>query len=161
LADVTADEAARRRAVAAWSAAGAVAGACGFLVGGILTQVFGWRTVFWINIPVSVGLAIVLARVLPRRRVEPTSSLDLAGAATLRAAVMGLVTGGAVLARPATLQVYRPVDDEQARHRGRLLRELEAARYELRGMETRTFSVPLREGRDDYLMSLAGYRAHA
>jgi hypothetical protein len=53
------------------------------------------------------------------------------------------------------LKVYRPVDEEQARHRGRLLRELEAARYELRGMETLTFSVPAREGHDDYLMSLA------
>jgi hypothetical protein len=53
------------------------------------------------------------------------------------------------------LKVYRPVDEEQARHRGRLLRELETARYELRGMETLTFSVPTREGHDDYLMSLA------
>jgi hypothetical protein len=53
------------------------------------------------------------------------------------------------------LKVYQPMDEEQARHRGRLLRELEAARYELRGMETLAFSVPAREGHDDYLMSLA------
>jgi hypothetical protein len=59
------------------------------------------------------------------------------------------------------LKLYQPVDDEQTRHRGRLLRELETARYELKGMETLTFSVPTREGHDDYLMSLAGYRAHA
>jgi hypothetical protein len=65
------------------------------------------------------------------------------------------------LAGTGRLEVYRPVGDEQARHRGRLLRELEAARYELRGIETLTFSVPAREGHDDYLMSLAGYRAHA
>jgi hypothetical protein len=53
------------------------------------------------------------------------------------------------------LKVYQPADDEQARQWGRLLRELEAARYELKGMETLTFSVPTREGHDDYLMSLA------
>ena len=55
------------------------------------------------------------------------------------------------------LTLYRPLDDEQARHRGRLLRELETARYELKGMETLSFSVPTREGHDDELMSLAGY----
>jgi hypothetical protein len=34
-----------------------------------------------------------------------------------------------------TRQRHRRLDDEQACHRGRLLRELEAARYELKGME--------------------------
>jgi hypothetical protein len=53
------------------------------------------------------------------------------------------------------LKLYQPVDEEQQRHRGRLLRELETARYELKGMETLTFFVPSREGHDDYLMSLA------
>jgi hypothetical protein len=47
------------------------------------------------------------------------------------------------------------LDEEQQRHRGRLLRELETARYELKGMETLSFGVPTREGHDDYLMSPA------
>src|SRR4051794_9714085 len=45
----------RRGALAAWSAAGAAAGALGLLVGGVLSEVFGWRAVFWVNLP--VGLA--------------------------------------------------------------------------------------------------------
>jgi hypothetical protein len=53
------------------------------------------------------------------------------------------------------LKVYRPVDEEQTRHRGRLLRELETARYELKGTEQLTFFVSAREGHDVYLMSLA------
>lgn len=32
---------------------------------------------------------------------------------------------------------------------------LELTRYELKGMETLSFSAPAREGHDDYLMSLA------
>ena len=54
------------------------------------------------------------------------------------------------------LKLYaQPADEELQRHRARLLRELEAARYALKGMETLSFGVPSREGHDDYLMSLA------
>ena len=55
------------------------------------------------------------------------------------------------------LKLYQAADDEQARLRGRLLREPETARYELKGMETLSVSVPTRKGHDDYLMSRAGY----
>jgi hypothetical protein len=44
-----------------------------------------------------------------------------------------------------TRQRHRRLDDEQACHRGRLLRELEAARYELKGTEH---------------LALCGHRAH-
>src|SRR4051794_12455426 len=37
----------RARAVAAWSAAGAAAGAAGFVAGGLVTDLAGWRVVFW------------------------------------------------------------------------------------------------------------------
>jgi MFS family permease len=39
----TPDEDQRRRALAGWSAAGAAAGASGYLVGGVLTNLAGWR----------------------------------------------------------------------------------------------------------------------
>jgi MFS family permease len=50
----TGDE--RRRALAAWSATGAAAGIGGYLVGGLLTDVAGWRAVFWVNLPVAAVL---------------------------------------------------------------------------------------------------------
>src|SRR4051812_49922383 len=37
----------RARAVAAWSAAGAAAGASGFVAGGLVTDLADWRVVFW------------------------------------------------------------------------------------------------------------------
>ena len=55
LTTVTPEGAARRRAIAAWSAAGAAAGASGFVVGGIVTDLASWRTVFWAYLLVPPG----------------------------------------------------------------------------------------------------------
>ena len=62
-----------------------------------------------------------------------------------------------LLAMAGTVRVhlYRPVDEEARRHRGRMDREIERARYELRGTGQLAFYVPAREGHDDELMSLA------
>ncbi len=111
----------RRRALAAWSATGAVAGIGGYLVGGVLTDAAGWRAVFWVNLPLAVGLLLaVRARVPPvpgsagRRRSgarrgstggaacpgEPTAGLDVPGAALLTGAVMAVVLGAALLEHP-------------------------------------------------------------
>ena len=47
LTTVTPDGPVRQRAIAVWSAAGAAAGASGFVVGGIVTDLASWRAVFW------------------------------------------------------------------------------------------------------------------
>ncbi|MBB1195628.1 MFS transporter [Curtobacterium flaccumfaciens] len=90
----------RSRALAAWSAVGAMAGATGFLVGGLLTTTLGWRAVFWVNAPVSVVLFIA---VLLAIREQPTdrdpSRLDVLGALLLVTAVMPVVAGAALLER--------------------------------------------------------------
>ena len=54
------------------------------------------------------------------------------------------------------LKLYRPIDHEQQRHHGRLLRELETARYELKGMEQFTFFVPIREGQMEEMLRKSG-----
>jgi MFS family permease len=93
------DEGRRRRVVAAWSAAGAGAGALGLVLGGVLTSVAGWQSVFWVTVPLT-GLLLV---VLPRRGDEPDAGrpgLDLAGAGALVVAVGALVLGAGLVERP-------------------------------------------------------------
>jgi MFS family permease len=93
---------ARNRAIAAWSAAGAAAGASGFVVGGIVTDLASWRFIFWAYLPLAAVLGAVIAIRIPRDPGgEQVSSLNLAGAAASTAAVMALVVGLTVTTRPA------------------------------------------------------------
>jgi MFS family permease len=84
----------RRRAVGWWTAAAAGGGASGWVLGGLLTEYFGWRTVFWVNLPIAVLALIAAFRVLPpgerRRGAQPDWTGALAVTATLALLVYGL-----------------------------------------------------------------------
>lgn len=84
----------RDRAVAAWTAVAAGGGAAGLVLGGLITDFFGWEWVFFVNVPVGVagiGLSYVL---LPEAR-DPSASRrpDLLGAAAITGALVLLVFG--------------------------------------------------------------------
>jgi MFS family permease len=99
---ITAAGPARRRAIAAWSAAGAAAGASGFVVGGIVTDLTSWRFVFWGYIPLTAALGTVIARsVAPDTDHEPAMPLNLAGSAAFTASVMTFVVGSTVITQSA------------------------------------------------------------
>ena len=66
LTTITAEGPARQRAIAAWSAAGAAAGASGFVVGGIVTDLTSWRVIFWAYLPLAAALATVIAVSVPQ-----------------------------------------------------------------------------------------------
>jgi MFS family permease len=91
---------ARQRALAVWSAAGAAAGASGFLLGGALTDLLGWRSVFWVNAPLAAVLLVAVRRVAPHVPAQRCGALDWAGAAVLTAGVALLVLGGSLLETP-------------------------------------------------------------
>ncbi|GIJ66725.1 MFS transporter [Virgisporangium ochraceum] len=87
----------RRAAIAAWSATGAAAGALGLLVGGALTDVFGWRAVFWVNVPVALLLVVAVRALVPRSRTQVDATrLDPVGAVLMIAAVMALILGASL-----------------------------------------------------------------
>ncbi|WP_348788944.1 MFS transporter [Leifsonia sp. NPDC080035] len=98
------DAAKRDRAIAAWSASGAAAGATGFLVGGALTSAIGWQAVFWVNVPVAAAL---VALVVGFARDEPPQHervrLDILGAVLLVMSVMPLIGGAALLEQKGAL----------------------------------------------------------
>jgi MFS family permease len=123
----------RNRALGIWSALGGTGAAVGVLAGGVLTAGPGWEWVFFVNVPVGVGILVVLAKVLPplpvaAQRTRP----DVLGALLVTAA-----TGSAI---------YALIDagDEgwgSARTLGFL--GLAAALYLLFGLWQRTTSAPL------------------
>ena len=82
---------ARGRAVGTWSAVGAIGGAIGPVLGGWLIDVFGWRGIFLINIPLAAGAAgLALVYIRDPVRSDQTQ-IDLAGA-LLAAVSLGLLT---------------------------------------------------------------------
>ncbi|AGL16537.1 MFS transporter [Actinoplanes sp. N902-109] len=82
------DSQARARAIALWTAGGAVAMAAGPVLGGLLTEAAGWRAVFLLNLPVGAVILALLVRVphSPRR----PAVLDGAGQLTAVLALAGL-----------------------------------------------------------------------
>jgi MFS family permease len=95
---------ARRRALAAWSVAGAAAGAIGYLIGGGLTQLAGWRAMFWINLPIAALIAAgVVRHTASGRRPALGGGIDVSGALLFTAAAMCLVLAGSELQRPRDL----------------------------------------------------------
>src|SRR6059058_4513245 len=85
----------RAHALGIWAVGGAVAGAVGPLVGGLLTTL-DWRLVFGINLPVCIAMLVLLTSVATSPR-QPTP-FDWAGQAAaivaLTALMYGLITGG-------------------------------------------------------------------
>jgi len=86
---------ARARAIGVWGAVAGISMALGPPIGGALTQGIGWRSIFWINLPIGAA-AIVLAALYiseskaPRaRRVDPVGQfLVFAALAALTYAVI-------------------------------------------------------------------------
>ncbi|WP_067813598.1 MFS transporter [Actinomadura kijaniata] len=74
---------ARNRAFAVWGTAGGSGMILGSLLGGVLTDAFGWAAVFFVNVPLA-GAAALLALPLVPRRAAPGAGrrFDLAGALT-------------------------------------------------------------------------------
>jgi MFS family permease len=92
----------RRRAVAAWTAAGASAGACGFVLGGVLTQYASWRSLFWAGVALAGLLGALTVRAVPRDAGAPVlPRLSWRSAVALTGAAMGVVAGTTLLAEQA------------------------------------------------------------
>jgi MFS family permease len=89
----------RRRAVGWWTAAAATGGASGWVLGGVLTETLGWRSVFWVNLPIGlIALVGALRLGVPAPNRALIRRLDLLGAlgvtTTLPLGVYGLTSTG-------------------------------------------------------------------
>ncbi|WP_435167283.1 MDR family MFS transporter [Falsirhodobacter sp. 1013] len=66
-------------------------GSIGPTVGGVLTDHLGWRSIFFVNLPIALIALIGLYTLLPRIRPDRRPVIDWAGAATLAVAITALV----------------------------------------------------------------------
>jgi EmrB/QacA subfamily drug resistance transporter len=84
----------RNRAVGIWGAMGGAGGAAGVLLGGILTDVAGWRWILFINVPIGLAAAfLTTVYVAEGRAKDATRNFDLAGALTATIGLSLLVLG--------------------------------------------------------------------
>ncbi|MDA2807634.1 MFS transporter [Nocardiopsis suaedae] len=88
----------RNRALAIWGGAGASGLTVGALLGGVLTELFGWPAVFLVNVPLAGGVALAALAVIPAdgartrgRRFDLPGAITATVGATL--VVFGLVQG--------------------------------------------------------------------
>ncbi|GAA2139077.1 MFS transporter [Actinomadura napierensis] len=117
----------RTRALATWTAVSLAGGAAGNLVGGALADLFSWRAILLVNVPIG-AVAIVLARRLPagERRAGrlhlPGAASATAGLALLAYGLMQAgprgwddpVTAGALAASVALLAAFALVETRRA-----------------------------------------------
>ncbi len=82
------DVARRARAIAIWTASGAVGIAAGPVVGGVLTTAWSWRGVFLVNVPVGIVGLLLLTRTRPS--VRRPAAVDLPGQVTAVVALLAL-----------------------------------------------------------------------
>ncbi|MGW6203517.1 DHA2 family efflux MFS transporter permease subunit [Streptomyces sp. NPDC055089] len=88
----------RARAIAVFSFTGAAGASIGQVLGGVLTDAFGWHWIFFINLPIGLAVLLVAVRVLPADRGPGIA----AGADAIGAL---LVTGGVMLGIYSVVEV--------------------------------------------------------
>src|SRR5260370_27047914 len=89
----------RDRAFGIWGALGAAGGAFGLVLGGVLTQAFGWSSIFLINVPIGVFLFLCSSPFTPHNRGQGEhKALDIPGILTVTPALL-LLAYGPVLAQ--------------------------------------------------------------
>jgi EmrB/QacA subfamily drug resistance transporter len=69
----------RARAVGVWGAVAGVSLALGPLLGGALTQTIGWRSIFWINLPIGITAVILAAIYVPESKAPRARAYDPIG----------------------------------------------------------------------------------
>ncbi|KOV32148.1 MFS transporter [Streptomyces sp. XY152] len=97
----------RARAIGAWGAVVGISMAAGPLVGGLLVESVGWRSIFWINLPVGLAALLLTWRFVPESRAPKARRPDPVGQ-LLVIVLFGSLTYAIIEAPHASLPVTAP-----------------------------------------------------
>ncbi|MEV6319337.1 MFS transporter [Streptomyces sp. NPDC051776] len=89
----------RARAIGVWGGVVGISMAAGPLVGGVLVESVGWRSIFWINLPVGLAALLLTALYVPESRAPRPRRFDPVGQ-LLVIALLGSLTY-AIIETPA------------------------------------------------------------
>jgi EmrB/QacA subfamily drug resistance transporter len=91
------ERAERARAIGIWGGVVGLSLALGPVVGGVLVSAVGWRSIFWVNIPVGVAAIVLTALFVPESRAPLPRPADPGGQllvmVTLAALVFAVIEG--------------------------------------------------------------------
>src|SRR4051794_5398833 len=90
----------RARAIGVWGAVVGISMAAGPLVGGVLVDSVGWRSIFWVNLPVGLAALLLTLRYVPESRAPKARRPDPVGQ-VLVIALFGSLTY-AIIEAPAS-----------------------------------------------------------
>ncbi|MEU9730389.1 MFS transporter [Streptomyces sp. NPDC048002] len=96
----------RARAIGVWGAVVGLSMAAGPLVGGVLVDSVGWRSIFWVNLPVGLAALLLTLRYVPESRAPKARRPDPVGQ-VLVIALFGSLTY-AIIEAPNSLAVTAP-----------------------------------------------------
>jgi EmrB/QacA subfamily drug resistance transporter len=84
----------RNRGLAAWGAVGGLGASSGALLGGVLTQAFGWPAIFAVNVPLGALVVLFGLRVIPAHLpAAGRRHFDVTGAVLVTAALVSVTFG--------------------------------------------------------------------
>ncbi|WP_052606406.1 MFS transporter [Acidithrix ferrooxidans] len=87
----------RAQAIGIWGAVIGVSMALGPILGGTLVDSVGWRSIFWINVPIGIAAFILAGRFIPESRADRARKLDPVGQILilvfLASAIFGIIEG--------------------------------------------------------------------
>ena len=84
---------ARASAIGIWATVAGLGFGLGPVVGGLLLGVFGWSSIFWVNVPFALAGIALTVTVVPESRNPDTRPVDVPGVLTSAAGLLALIFG--------------------------------------------------------------------
>jgi EmrB/QacA subfamily drug resistance transporter len=80
----------RARAIGAWAGVVGISLGLGPVLGGLLVQTIGWRSIFWVNVPIGIVAFALAAVFVPESKAEQARRIDPLGQVLVIAVLLSL-----------------------------------------------------------------------